>query len=113
MQQIFASKKHNNLNAQVKEDIKLEFALCCAYCGSKSKQLTLDHVLADSKGGIKSRKNLVPACAKCNRSKGSKHLTDWYIATLPFYSEKRLEKILHRSGAKSWTFLPRCAKGFS
>jgi len=112
MQQTFATKKSKNLKAQLKEEIKLEFAFCCAYCGSKSKKLTLDHVLAESKGGIKSRKNLVPACARCNKSKGSKHLTDWYIAKLPFYCEKRLQKIVLRSEA-IWTLLPRFAKGFS
>ncbi|MBW4665203.1 MAG: HNH endonuclease [Chroococcus sp. CMT-3BRIN-NPC107] len=110
MQQI-ATKKPI-IPAQLKAEIKLEFALCCAYCGTKSKKLTLDHVVADSKGGIKSRKNLVPACARCNKSKGSKHLTDWYITTLPFYCEKRLEKILLRSKA-NLILLPKCAKGFS
>jgi HNH endonuclease len=108
-----APKKSKNLKAQLKEKIKLEFAFCCAYCGFRSKQLTLDHVLAESKGGTKSRKNLVPACARCNKSKGSKHLTDWYIAKLPFYCEKRLQKILHRSDVKDRTFLPKWAKGFS
>lgn len=112
MQQTSALKKSKNLKAQLKAQIKLEFELCCAYCGSKSKQLTLDHVVAESKGGIKSRKNLVPACARCNKSKGSKHLTDWYIATLPFYCEKRLQKIMLRSDAV-WALLPSCAKGFS
>ncbi len=113
MQQTSALRKSKNLKAQLKVQIKLEFAFCCAYCGVKSKQLTLDHVLAESKGGIKSRKNLVPACARCNKSKGSKHLTDWYIATQPFYSEKRLQKILNRSEA-IWTFRPKKgAQGFS
>ncbi len=107
-----APKKSKNLKAQLKAQIKLEFALSCAYCGAKSKKLTLDHVVAESKGGLKSRNNLVPACTRCNKSKGSKHLTDWYIATLPFYCEKRLQKILHRSEA-IWIFLPKCAKGFS
>ena len=113
MQQTSAPRKSKNLKAQLKEEIKLEFALCCAYCGVKSKQLTLDHVLAESKGGIKSRKNLVPACARCNKSKGSKHLTDWYIAKLPFYCEKRLQKILHRNDVKNGALRPKWAKGFS
>ncbi|WP_009630711.1 HNH endonuclease [Synechocystis sp. PCC 7509] len=101
------SAKSKNLKAQ----IKLEFALCCAYCGVKSQKLTLDHVLAESKGGIKSRQNLVPACARCNKSKGSKHLTDWYIAKLPFYCQKRLQKILSRSDV-NLTIVSKCAKGF-
>lgn len=113
MQQTSASKKSKSRKAQLKEDIKLEFAFCCAYCGVKSKKLTLDHVLAESKGGIKSRSNLVPACARCNKSKGSKHLTDWYITSLPFYCEKRLQKILHRRSDLKDRILSECAKGFN
>jgi len=113
MQQIFADKSHKNTKAKVKEQILIEFAFCCAYCGSKPKQLTLDHVLAESKGGIDYWRNLVPACAKCNSSKGSKHLSDWYIAELPFYCHKRLQRIVNRYGVKTWTTTPKfISKGF-
>ena len=112
MQQIFDKERHKNVRARVKESIKSEFNHCCAYCDSKSKQLTLDHVLAESKGGKDSWRNLVPACAKCNGSKGSLNLTDWYTASLPFYSQERLQRILNRCGVKSWAFPLRCAKGF-
>lgn len=111
MQQVFNYKTHKNGKATVKQKIKFEFNHCCAYCGCKSRQLTLDHVLAESKGGIDSWRNLVPACAKCNNSKGSKNLNDWYIASLPFYSKERLQRILNRCGVKIWA-LPSYAKGF-
>lgn len=111
MQQVFDYKRHKNGKAIVKQRIKFEFNHCCAYCGCKSSQLTLDHVLAQSKGGINSWRNLVPACAKCNKSKGSKNLNDWYIASKPFYSEQRLQRILNRCDEKIWA-LSRCAKGF-
>lgn len=112
MQQIFGPIRHKNVKARVKEAIKLEFNHRCAYCGSKSKRLTLDHVVAFSKGGIDSWSNLVPACAKCNGSKGSKNITDWYTVTLPFYSEERLQRILNRYGVKYQAFLPNRSKGF-
>ena len=112
MQQFFYYKRHKNVKARVKEGILSEFNHSCAYCGSKSKRLTLDHVLAHSKGGMDSWRNLVPACAKCNASKGSKNLTDWYTASLLFYSEERLQRILNRCDVKIW-LQSRWAKGFA
>jgi len=113
MQQIFDPVRHKNVKARVKEAIKSEFNQRCAYCGSKSKGLTLDHVLASSKGGINSWRNLVPACAKCNGSKGSKNLTDWYTVSLPCYSEARLQRILNRYRVKSGVFPPNHSQGFA
>ncbi len=113
MQQIFDYERHKNVKARVKEAIKSEFSHRCAYCGSKSKRLTLDHVLASSKGGINSWLNLVPACAKCNGSKGSKNLTDWYTVSLPCYSEERLQRILNRYRVKPGAFPSNRLKGFA
>lgn len=41
----------------------------CQYCGSK-RDLTLDHVLPVSRGGMHTWLNLVTACRKCNTKKG-------------------------------------------
>jgi 5-methylcytosine-specific restriction endonuclease McrA len=46
---------------------------CCQYCGSKG-DLTFDHVLPRSRGGVTSWENVVAACAPCNLRKGSKSL---------------------------------------
>jgi len=43
----------------------------CQYCGKKNVQLTLDHVLPRSRGGIDSWENLVTACVSCNNKKGN------------------------------------------
>ena len=43
----------------------------CAYCGQKSKKLTIDHVVPRSKGGKSSFENCVAACRSCNNKKGS------------------------------------------
>jgi 5-methylcytosine-specific restriction endonuclease McrA len=43
----------------------------CLYCGAKH-QLTLDHVLPKSKGGVSSWQNLVTACKACNAKKGNR-----------------------------------------
>ena len=41
----------------------------CQYCGSRSN-LTVDHVVPRSKGGISTWENIVASCAPCNRRKG-------------------------------------------
>ncbi len=46
---------------------------CCQYCGSKG-DLTFDHVLPRSKGGVTSWDNVVAACAPCNLRKANKPL---------------------------------------
>jgi len=43
---------------------------CCQYCGAKG-DLTFDHVLPRSRGGITSWENVVAACSPCNLRKGS------------------------------------------
>jgi len=43
----------------------------CQYCGS-TRQLTIDHVIARSKGGKTSWTNLVTACNRCNVLKDDK-----------------------------------------
>jgi 5-methylcytosine-specific restriction endonuclease McrA len=42
----------------------------CQYCGSRSN-LTVDHVVPRSKGGLSSWENIVASCAPCNRRKGN------------------------------------------
>ena len=46
---------------------------CCQYCGAKG-ELTFDHLIPRSAGGLTSWTNVVAACAPCNLRKGSKSL---------------------------------------
>ncbi len=46
---------------------------CCQYCGSKG-DLTFDHVLPRSRGGVTSWDNVVAACSPCNLRKANKSL---------------------------------------
>lgn len=46
---------------------------CCQYCGSKG-DLTFDHVIPRSRGGITSWENVVAACSPCNLRKANKSL---------------------------------------
>ena len=43
----------------------------CQYCGDK-KDLTFDHLLPKSKGGLTDWNNVVTACSNCNVKKGGK-----------------------------------------
>ena len=45
----------------------------CQYCNImfKASELTFDHVISRSKGGLSSWENVVSACFKCNNKKGS------------------------------------------
>jgi 5-methylcytosine-specific restriction endonuclease McrA len=48
----------------------------CAYCGLRPYE-HFDHVIPLVRGGRHSIGNLMPACAPCNLSKGSRLLADW------------------------------------
>jgi len=59
------------------EDIKAYYNNCCSYCGEKSSNLTVDHIVPISRGGKNALSNMVPACPHCNCSKNNKDLIDW------------------------------------
>jgi len=49
----------------------------CIYCGLPEK-LTLEHLLPRSRGGPNATDNAIFICKKCNSSKGSKRLYEWF-----------------------------------
>jgi 5-methylcytosine-specific restriction endonuclease McrA len=48
----------------------------CVYCGS-SEQLSCDHVVPSSRGGLTILTNLVAACSPCNTKKGRLTPEEW------------------------------------
>jgi 5-methylcytosine-specific restriction endonuclease McrA len=46
----------------------------CQYCGSATKDLTIDHVVPKRHGGPTAWENLVCSCRRCNMKKGDKML---------------------------------------
>lgn len=48
----------------------------CQYCGIRSKELTLDHVVPRHRGGKHTWENLVSACRACNHRKGGKSVEE-------------------------------------
>ncbi len=77
------SQKH-----KIKAAVKQRFGGACAYCGCVPRYLTLDHVVAKSKGGLDVRSNLAAVCQRCNKSKGSRSLWQWWQAS-PYWNEER------------------------
>lgn len=73
------------------QDIKAFFGNKCAYCG-KSVKLEKEHVIPFSKGGTFSVGNIVPACRKCNASKGTEDFEEWYMNS-GVYDPDRHERI--------------------
>jgi 5-methylcytosine-specific restriction endonuclease McrA len=61
--------------------IMRRWAYRCAYCNARAEHL--DHVHPLSKGGADAEHNMLPACAKCNLSKGAKTLADWALTFGP------------------------------
>jgi hypothetical protein len=75
-----------------KESIKKNWKYRCAYCDSEN-ELTLDHVVPQSKGGSDQTKNLVCCCKSCNRDKAHTPWEEWYFSQY-FFDEYRYNRIL-------------------
>src|SRR5262249_34785474 len=48
----------------------------CQYCGKRTRDLTLDHVIPRSRGGQGTWENLVACCKMCNGKKGNRLLKE-------------------------------------
>jgi 5-methylcytosine-specific restriction endonuclease McrA len=48
----------------------------CQYCGKRTRDLTLDHVIPRSRGGQGTWENLVACCKVCNGKKGNRLLKE-------------------------------------
>ena len=76
---LFKGLKDGKMNVgSILDDEKYKMTLpqVCSYCGS-SKNLSMDHLIPKSKGGIDSGDNVVWACKSCNSSKGAKDMLVW------------------------------------
>ena len=55
-----------------RRDVFLRDRYTCQYCGRRTRDLTLDHVLPRYRGGEHTWENVVSACTACNRRKAGK-----------------------------------------
>jgi hypothetical protein len=67
---------------------------CCLYCGQPSQ--SIDHIRPQSLGGLSVTENCVPACLRCNGSKGDHEAFHWYRRQT-FYDPRRAMAL------KAWT----------
>ncbi len=83
------------LSHQEWKETMLFFGGECAYCGctpKKNQRLTRDHLEPVSAGGITAQENIVPACRKCNSSKGAEDFKTWFMKQ-DFFNQARLNKM--------------------
>jgi 5-methylcytosine-specific restriction endonuclease McrA len=59
-----------------RREIFLRDHYTCQYCGIKTRDLTIDHVIPRHRGGRHTWENLVSACRSCNHRKGGKALEE-------------------------------------
>lgn len=55
-----------------KKNVLVRDGFKCAYCGNRSRYLTIDHVIPKSRGGATTFDNCVASCRKCNNYKGGR-----------------------------------------
>ena len=70
----------------------------CAYCGGPGP-FHDDHVEPLSRGGLDTPSNLVPACVRCNCSKGDRPVESWYLSQ-PFFCPARWAALKRHTGRK-------------
>ena len=78
----------------------------CQYCGRKTSQLTIDHVVPRYRGGPHSWENLVAACPQCNRRKGGRTLAEARMELLrrPFEPRPTAQYLFGRYGTGNGTW---------
>lgn len=55
-----------------KKNLLVRDRYTCAYCGSRARTLTIDHVMPVSRGGKTDFDNCVACCTACNSQKGAR-----------------------------------------
>lgn len=69
----FVRSNHANVKFS-RKNIFLRDNYTCQYCGKRfdSKDLTCDHIVPKSRGGVTEWSNIVTSCIRCNLKKGDK-----------------------------------------
>jgi 5-methylcytosine-specific restriction endonuclease McrA len=76
----------------------------CSYCFA-ADDMTVDHLLPLSLGGLDDASNIVPACRRCNTSKNASPVESWYRRQ-PWFTEARWAKIVKHCPAAAAGQLP-------
>lgn len=77
-----ARKRNNGICKISKKELFVLANSPCFYC-QKTENITVDHVVAISRGGRDAIGNLVSACKSCNSSKGALTIMEWLVRGNP------------------------------
>ena len=66
------SSVHTRKWRKLRQEVFREYGEACSYCGFEDSVMTVDHIIPRSKGGLDILENLLPACRKCNYSRGNR-----------------------------------------
>lgn len=98
-----------NIPEPVKRAVWARDGLCCRYCGFWSGEdvtkFELDHVHPVSLGGQNTAANLVVACRRCNRMKGTE--AGWTPMSSPDARNVRRTRHWMISQGKKWNWRPQ------
>jgi 5-methylcytosine-specific restriction endonuclease McrA len=91
-----------------RKNILLRDRNSCQYCGKTlpAGDLTLDHIIPRSRGGLSTWENLVACCHQCNRSKGNQLLGESNMRLLreprafSLHTSRHLMRMIGRSDNK-------------
>lgn len=89
--------KHIDYTLDDWRDVMLHFGGQCPICGvregrARKSKFDRDHIVPVSKGGETTRRNIMPCCPQCNRSRGNRDIYDWFRGQ-PSWTEKREARI--------------------
>lgn len=69
---VYFINRPNQRRKMTKMEIFNRDKYMCQYCGSQTRELTLDHVIPRYRGGGHTWENIVSACIPCNRKKAGR-----------------------------------------
>ena len=76
-----------------RQHIKENWNHQCAYCESE-ENLTIDHIVPQSKGGLDATNNVVCCCKSCNHDKSHIDWETWF-SQQDFFTEEKRDAILN------------------
>jgi len=66
----------------------------CVFCNTPVGNGVGDHIIPLSRGGPNSAENFMPLCKRCNSSKGTKDLIEWWISKGRHIRELNLDALV-------------------
>ena len=72
---------------------------CCRYCGRTGIPLSVDHIILWEEGGPSTEENLITACKKCNRMRGSQQYPNWLISEYYYKMSRDIDEETRQKNA--------------